>query len=686
MVTHCWTRCCLRGRRRPRQKSWSALLCSAKSGPTRCAALRTPRGDTRVTYVRGWQARWALYAGVSLHYGSTAERASSVASALSAAATAGPVDDELCALVQQHAGAAASAVQLRSSLQAALASAQLATAVEQGGALLHSGRFGAAAACVAAVDAAAMTLRAAGDESSALLAYNELCESLADALRSALQQRVSFQLSGDACSGNVHVRTGPEPLAAVWEGAAALQCAAQSVRELAAAAAPSAHAAVFCHSYARARRHSDAAGDALAWQASTEGDAATPLLAFLGEAALCADERVRHAFGAALCAAVGAAAVARVRAVDGRASDADWAAQLERASAFERAAAQQNMLANATCPISAALCAAHADERAAVRGKQLALARGLALDTSHGATLVAGAWSGRVSDMVDGAVPSLPPGHGVACFPACVVSGTALALASLLAERLRAGAYSDAIDAADMLRACVPCMQADELAAAPGSAMQFRNSAHFLAFVLRNGAAATRAPALLGAAAALCSAGEAVLVTAVSRAGSDAAAALDLADGFNKAGEADRGAAVERALTGALHAVRRFHALACKTLPCAVADSTSRVVLHAVGARAADEILALPDIGVDDCSALASAFDAACAAVGVPALDSLGWRRFARLRALLDMPLASIVAEAERGEMRGVLSVAEVESLVCAVFTDSALRTDARARIAAINE
>jgi hypothetical protein len=50
------------------------------------------------------------------------------------------------------------------------------------------------------------------------------------------------------------------------------------------------------------------------------------------------------------------------------------------------------------------------------------------------------------------------------------------------------------------------------------------------------------------------------------------------------------------------------------------------------------------------------------------------------------MPLARIVAEAERGEMRGVLSGAEVDMLVCAVFTDSALRADARARIAANNE
>ena len=631
------------------------------------------------------QARWALYAGVSLHYGSTAERASSIASALSAAAAA---DDELRALVQQHAEAAASVAQLRSSLEAALATEQLASAVEQGGALLRGCRFGAAAACVAAVDAAAKVLRDADDAGSVLCAYERLRESLRSALGGALRERISFQLSDDACSGSVHVRTGSEPLAAVWDGAVALKCSAQSVQELAADAARSAHAAVFCQSFVHAKRQADADGDTLAWHASTEGNAANTLLAFLGEAALCADERVRHAFGAALCAGVGAAAVVRLRAADVRASDADWAAQLERAAAFERAAAQHNMLSDATCTLSAALSAARADERAAVRGKQLALARGIALDTSQGAALVAGAWSGHIADMTSEATLSLPP--GVACFPACMVSGTALLLAGLLEERLRTGAHDEAVDAADMLRACVPCMQADELAAAPGPAMQFRNSAHFLAFVLCNGAAAARAPDLQGAAAALCSTGDAVLATAVSRAGADAAAALDLADGFAKAGEADRGAAVERALTGALHSVRRFHALACKTLPSAVAESTSRSVLHAVGARAADEVLALPDIGVDDCSALASAFDAACEAVKVPAVDTpQGWRRLALVRALLDMPLARIVANAERGEMRGVLSVAEIDTLVCAVFTDSALRADSRARlarIAAINE
>ena len=630
------------------------------------------------------QARWALYAGVSLHYGCTSERANSVASALSAAASAGTADDELGALVRQHADAAASVTQLRSLLEAALATEQLAGAVEEGEALLRVGRFGAAAACVAAVEAATKVIQTAGDEGSVLCLYEQLRESLRQALGGALRARISFQLNDDASSGTMHARTGPEPLAALWDGAVALGCSAQSVQELAVAAARSAHAAVFGQSYAHAKRQADADGDALAWHASTEGDASNAFLAFLGEAALCADERVRHAFGAALCAGVGAAAVARLSA-----SDADWAAQLERAAAFERAAAQHNMLAHATCPLSAALSAACSDERAAVRGKQLALARGIVLDTARGAALVAGAWSGLVADMTSEATHSLPP--AVAGFPVCMVSGAALTLAGLLEERLRAGAHDEAVDAADLLRACVPCIQADELAAAPGPAMQFRNSAHFLAFVLRNGAAAARAPALQGAAAALCSAGDAVLATAVSRAEADAAAALDLADGFNKAGEADRGAAVERALTGALHAVRRFHALACKTLPSAVAESTTRAVLHAVGARAADEILALPDIGVDDCSALASAFDAACKAVDFPDMDAPGgWRRLARVRALLDMPLASIVAEAERGEMRGVLSVAEVDALVCAVFTDSALRADSRDRlariIAAINE
>jgi len=631
------------------------------------------------------QARWALYAGLSLHYGSTAERANCVAAALSAAAPAGTVDDELCTLIKQHADAAASVTQLRSSLAAALATAQLVSAVEHGEALLHGGRFGAAAAYVAAVSAAADSLRAADDEGSVLLAYERLRKSLRVALGDALRERVSFQLSGDACGGTVRVRAGPEPLAAVWDGAVALECSAQTVQEFASAAARSAHAAVFFHSHTQAKRQADADGDALAWHASTEGSALTTLLAFLGEAALCADERVRHTFGAALCAAVGAVAVEHLRATSRIANVADWAAQLERAAAFERALAQENLLSHATCPVSAALSAARDDEQAEVRGKRLALARAIALDTSHGATLVAGSWSGRAADMASQALHSVPP--GVACFPACVVSGAALALAALLEERLDAGAHSEVVDAVDVLRACVPCKQADELAAAPGPAMQFRNSAHFLAFVLRNGAAAARASALQGAAAALCSAGDAVLATAVSRAGADAAAALDLADGFNKAGEADRGAAIERALTGALHAAGRFHALACNSLPDSVAESTSREVLHAVGARAADEILALPDIGVDDCSALASAFDAACRAVEVPAVDAPpGWRKLARVRALLDMPLARIVAEAERGEMRGVLSGAEVDMLVCAVFTDSALRADARARIAANNE
>lgn len=623
---------------------------------------------------------------MSAHYGGAAGQTSEVASALAAAAGAGAVDSALGALAQQHGDAAASVAQLRASLEAAHAAAQLASAVEQGEALLRGGRLGAAAVCVAAADGAAQALRSAGDASPALRTHAQLRARLCEALGDALRTRVTFELSADARSGAVHVRTAGEPLAAVWEGAAALGCEAQATQELAAAAAPSAHAAAFCQDAVQARHEASADGVAFSWSAGG-GEDASPLLAFLGEAALGADARVRHAFGASLCAAVGAAAVTRVLAVDGGASsDVRWAAELERAAAFERAAAAQRVLAPATQPLSAALTAARADVRAAAQGKQLATARSLALDTSHSPVLVAGAWSGRAADMVGGQARASPP--GVVCFPACQVSGSALAMAGWLEERLRAGADSDAADAADMLRACVPSIQADELAAAPGAAMQFRNSAHFLAFVLRNGAAAARLPALQGAAAALCSAGDTVLAAAVRRAGTDAAAALDLADGFVKAGEAERGAAVERALAGALHAVRRFHALARETLPAAAAASSSLAVQDAVGQRAADEILALADIGVDDCSALASAYDAALSRGEVPQVVDApgGWCKLARVRALLDAPLASIVAGAERGELHGVLSAGETCAFVRAVFCDSSLRTDALARIAATDD
>ena len=637
-----------------------------------------------LTLCNAAQARLALYTGVSLHYGSAAVEASggvaSADAALAAAAACGAIDCTLGALARQHSDTAASVAQLRASLEAALACAQLASAVEQGEALLRVCRFGAAAACVAAADAAAQALRAGGESGPELRALEKLRAALCEALGDALRKRVAFELSDDACAGKVHARAGAEPLTAVWAGAATLGCAVLAAQELAADAAPSAHAAVFCHSGLQAKREAAVDGDALLWRAGTEDGVAT-LLAFLGEAVLGTDECVRHAFGASLCVAIGAASVARVRGVDIQdASDGRWDAELERAAAFERAAAGQRMLAPDYQPLSAALAAARADVRAAVRGKQLALARSLALDTSHGATLVAGAWSGCVADMVVERRLASPP--GVVCFPACQVSGAALALAGLLEERLRAGAHSDVIDAADMLRACVPSIQADELATAPGPAMQFRNNAHFLAFMLRSGAAAARAPGLQGAAAALCSAGDALLEAAVSRAGLDAASALDLADGFIKAGEADRGAAVERALTGALHSVRRFHTLACDTLPPGAAAAASRAVLHAVGARAAEEILALPDISVDDCSALASALDAARARCEVP-LEAPGWRKLQRVRALLDASLADIAAGAERGELRGELSAREVGAFVRAVFCESALRLDALARIAA---
>jgi len=652
----------------------AAALCHERANEVR-STWRFSRAH-RLTRL-GVQARQALYAVVSVQYGG----ATGLCDVAAADAALAAADDALGALAQQHGDAAASVAQLRVTLEAALASAQLAKAVEQGEALLRSGLLGAAAACVAAADAAAQAMRAAGDAGPLLSAHESLRATLREGLDDALRKRVAFELHADG--GVVHVSTGAEPPTTLWGGAMALGSAALAAQELAGAAAPSVHAAVFCHSGAQARHEAVADGEALTWCDVAEGDVAAPLLAFLGEAALGADACVRRAFGDALCAAVGSAAVTRVLAVDGGASSARWDAELERAAAFELAAAEIGMLAKAAQPLSSALTAALADVRAAAQGEQLALARALALDTSHAAMLVSGAWSGRAADMVGEQQQAPPP--GVVCFPTCRVSGAALALAGLLEERLRAGAHGDAADAADMLRACVPCIRLDELMAAPGPAMLFRNSAHFLAFVLRNGAAAARVPALQGAAAALCSAGDAWLAAVVSGAGVEAASALDLADGFGKAGEADRGAAVERALAGALHSVRRFHTLACETLPAAVAASVAQAVLHAVGARAADEILALPDIGVDDCTALASAFDAARARcdLELPLDDAPGWRRLARVRALLDAPLAAIVAGAERGEMRGVLTGRELGVFISAVFCESTLRADALARVAA---
>ncbi len=573
--------------------------------------------------------------------------------------------------------------------------AQLTAAAEQAGALQRDGRLAAAAACLAAADAAAQGGGAAPPRvpHELLAAQAAQRAALCGALRDALAARVACTLDDGGGGGCVRVqRDGAEPLPALWDALEALGAAGDAAQALAAALLERLLLPLL---HAPQPLALTADEGSLSWRAAPSGGgggeppfaAAATALRFLGRAALGTGAGGCAALGAALAPGLGAAATqhARVPAAGGDdVADEAWERAAAGAALLEAAAAEARLLPADAAPLSAAVLAARAQAEAAARGAWLAAARACVMRADGDTLRVGGAWRADAAAMAlaDGAADAA----GALCFPACRVSCGALALARLLDRHLavlsppaaRARHARAAAECADMLRAVAPCARAAALEAAPGAAMLLRNDAHFLAFRLAGGAAAACAPQLAGVAAALCATGDALLAAALEAASADAAVALD-AD-FADAAAPERRAAIERALAGALHAERRLRALAVDTLPADAADAAAAAVLGAVGHAAAAGVLAVRDIGVHDGAALCAVLSAALAQHAGSAAP--GWRKLARVRALLEAPLASIAADAEAGALPE-LSARELAALVRAVFGDSATRADALRRIEA---
>jgi hypothetical protein len=698
------------------------------------------------------QARRALYAGVAAHYGRQDADAEADASASAALAALRCGDDvpeaTLRALAARHAHAAGCVAELQRSLTAARAVAQLSAAGEEADAARREGRLAAAAAALVAAsgDDAAAALAAPGAPRCAaalLAAHSGRCEALTATLTDALLGCVRVTLhaggaGGDAC---VQAGSGGEALPALWAGLHALSGANAAAERLGDAVSrallaplllltPPGGAALTASPAQLAWRAQPAAAGAPRGSV-TAFDAACGALSFVCDAALgAAGEGARHAFGAALWPQLAAAAVKHAQASAAAApqpdgDDAAWDAAAEGVAALEACARAHGVLAtqpaDACAPLSALLASARADTETAIRGDWLMAARAAALSASKEKDAprhVGGPWHERAAQMLATPPPPAaaaePP--GALCFPACSVSGGALALAALLDEHVRAASVARAgvpsrarrlraaCDACDALRACGPCARGAELEGAPGAAMLFRNDAHFVAFRLAGGAAACAcagddaAAALAGTAAALCATGDAVLAAAVESAACDAAAAMDVAGerGFADAAQPRRRAEVERALAGALHAARRFDALAHATLPRAPARAASGAVLSAVGRAAASRVLSCDDISVDDSAALCAVLDAAAAHAGfaldtetdaaaAAAAHAPGWRTLCHVRVVLAASLADIVERAQAGRLCG-LTAAELSSLVRAVFSDTGARVDALRRIAAAGE
>jgi hypothetical protein len=652
----------------------------------------------------------------------------------------------LRALTGRHAHAAGQVAELQRSLAAARAVAQLSAAGDEADALRREGQLAAtaaAAALVAGADAAAAALAAPGAPRCApalLAAHSARREALAVTLTDALLGCVRVTPHADGCGGDVCVEAcgagGGEALPTLWAGLQALDGAAAAAERLGEAVArallvpllltPGVAVLTAAPAQLTWRALPAAAGAPRAGVAPF--DAARGALSFLCDATLgAAGDGARLAFGAALWPQLSAAAVkhALSRAAAPPPDDAAWDDAAEGVAALEACARAHGALAAAPVaapaeasapppplpPLSALLASARADAETAVCGEWLMAARAAVLSSSKEKAAprhVGGPWHEAAAQMLatppGGAAVAEPP--GALCFPLCGVSGGALELAALLDEHLRAarvaraGAPSRARrlraagDACDALRACGPYARGAELEGAPGAAMLFRNDAHFVAFRLAGGAAACAcggdgaAAALAGTVAALCATGDAVLAAAVESAACDAAAALDVAGGFADASQPRRRAEVGRALAGALHAARRFAALAHATLPRAPAHAASGAVLSAVGRAAASCVLSCDDISVDDCAQLCAALDAAAAHAGTPLDDdgahahAPGWRTLAHVRTVLALSLADIVVRAQAGRLSG-LTAEQTSSLVRAVFSDTGARADALRRIAA---
>jgi hypothetical protein len=216
---------------------------------------------------------------------------------------------------------------------------------------------------------------------------------------------------------------------------------------------------------------------------------------------------------------------------------------------------------------------------------------------------------------------------------------------------------------------------------APAAAMLFRNASHALARGL-----AAQGAAQLGAAAALCSAGDVSLAEAMREQEDEALGALQGAGGFRDA--ARKGATVAGALRGALHVCVRWAALAAELLPQCDAVRATAVLLETTCATVVLALLKLPDVGADDCSALAALITSAlreaegrgadASAAWAPATACAhSWGRLRTLSGLLEAPLRSL-AEPRRW---ADFSTAELAGLVRSLFEDSIVRREVLASL-----
>jgi len=506
------------------------------------------------------------------------------------------------------------------------------------------------------------------------------CVAVCAALHAALLSRVTFAQQQGGGGARLVAPGAREAVDALWEALERVGGEADAAQALAQGALAQLLEPMLAAPAASAQRVGDGAAAALSWAQAEEGEwaerslpAAATALEWFAQAVLCARPAATLLFGAALWEPLSRCVAARALALC-TGPPAQQRALLAAQQLQERAAAAGIGASGEGEGLGAALRRAFRERQAQERAAWLDRARAHAAGDAAGAQTTVrcgGAWRLCAGEMRLGEVGEVSEGVGPPIrLPPCPVPPGALAIACMLDE-----AVEDAGRCADAALLYAACALPPPQARTPGAAMLFRNAAALLACRLAGLAAcmAPPAPSLLGVCAALRCAGEGALADAVAAAAADSAAALDGADGFARAALSPD--AVGNALRGAVHLARRFDALAHSLLPPRAAARAAAQVMLALERRVCQLVLALPDIGADDCAALCGALDGVLdpAADGTPP----GWHSLASLRLLLGAPLRHIAADAASGTgLCACFSLPELRTFLLAAFEDSTLRAE----------
>jgi len=615
------------------------------------------------------QAQRALFAAVAAHYGSAegeagheaacdeALRSLRVEGARWADAT------ELPALAAAHAASRAACAAARAAAALRHARERVLALEAELPRLAERERLPDAAVLACAARDAAATLRDEGEAASLASRADDACKACADGLCAALGGAVR------GAPGGAQVQASPEALQRLWRSAAALGCV-PSCAEAAAASVEQALlapllAATPCPSQPPLQLAEEP--HELSWQSS--------------RAACCADECARcsewggdalvHS-AAALCwlqarlapageavearAALCAALAPRLRAALAREAERRPAPASPPAEAAKAAAARLRSAGLADLlpesgdggALLAALAAGCAAHEHVELGAALAAAReAAARDTSAAEPRE----PPRAPQAQDGPLPA----------------GALELLAALEAappHRRRAAAAA---------ALCYAACAAPSPGGAPAAAMLFHNAALALARLCAEEAA-------LGASAALRCAGAGALAAAAAAQADEALGALQGAAGFRDA--APRAAAAGSALRGALHVCLRWAALCGELLPAHAAAQAAAAPLEAACAAAVGAVLQLPDVGAEDCTALAALLSGTLREAEARGADagewwrtaaalSPAWRRLGALALLLEAPLVSLSDQERWGH---AFTAAELAHFARSLFEDSSTR------------